>query len=383
MKIALVHDWMTGMRGGEYVFEAIAELTPHAELFTLLYVPASVSPTITALKRHTSRLQKMLKAERRYRYFLPMMPKWIEQFDLSSFDLVISSSHCVAKGVKKAPDAVHISYVHAPMRYMWDRFDEYFGPSRASLPVRIAASLLRKKMQTWDKRVSQPDRVDTLVANSHYIAKQIQAAYGRQAEVICPFADQTRFHRARTPGKHYLMVGAFAPNKRVDLAIEAFNRLKLPLLIVGDGQESTKAKKIAGPTIEFLGKLSNDAIADLYSKCRAFIFPGKEDFGITPIEAMAAGAPVIAYGEGGATESITAQTGFLFQPQTVEALMDAIGKIERGELQLSESASRERAKQFTKEKFQREFSQRILKTWIARGKDPALLPAELLKAANS
>jgi glycosyltransferase involved in cell wall biosynthesis len=304
MRVALVHDWMTGMRGGEYVFEAIAELFPKAELFTLLYVPASVSPTITVLKRHTSPLQKMPGAEKRYRSFLPLMPRWIEGFDLSEFDLVISSSHCVAKGVRKAPDAVHVSYVHAPMRYMWDRFDDYFGPGRASPPVRLAATLLRKRFQDWDRRVSQPDRVDELIANSKYIADQIEAAYGRKAQVIYPFSDFTRFSRQRSPGKGYLMVGAFAPNKRVEIAVEAFNRLKLPLFIVGGGQNKNRIAKLAGPTVELLGNLSNDAIADLYSKCKAFVFPGKEDFGITPLEAMAAGAPVIAFGEGGVIESV-------------------------------------------------------------------------------
>jgi hypothetical protein len=166
------------MRGGEYVLEAISELLPGAELFTLLYVPSSVSPALTILKRHTSRLQTMPKAEKRYRHYLPLMPKWIEQFDLSGFDLVISSSHCVAKGVKKSPDAVHVSYVHAPMRYMWDRFDDYFGRGRASLPTRMAAKFLRPRFQKWDREVSQPDRVDALVANSRYIAEQIQIAYG-------------------------------------------------------------------------------------------------------------------------------------------------------------------------------------------------------------
>jgi glycosyltransferase involved in cell wall biosynthesis len=386
-RVALIHDWMTGMRGGEYVFEAIAELFPKSELFTLLYVPASVSPTITAMKRHTSPLQKMPGAERRYRHFLPMMPRWIEKFDLSSFDLVVSSSHCVAKGVRKSPDAVHVSYVHAPMRYMWDRYDDYFGPGRASPPVRLAAGLLRKRFQEWDRRVSQSDRVDTLIGNSKFIADQIEAAYGRQAQVIYPFADGSRFKRARQPGKTYLMVGAFAPNKRVDLAIEAFNRMKLPLLIVGNGQEKQRLQKIAGPTIDFLGSLSNDAIADLYAKCKAFIFPGKEDFGITPIEAMAAGAPVIAFGEGGANESIVtnigAETGILFRPQTVEALMEAVMKLESGEVKIDEAKCRERAGFFSKGHFQKEISRAVHQTWIARGKDPGLLSEEVLSRVNT
>jgi glycosyltransferase involved in cell wall biosynthesis len=373
MRVALVHDWMTGMRGGEYVFEAIAELFPQAELFTLLYVPASVSPTITVLKRHTSPLQKMPGAEKRYRNYLPLMPKWIEGFDLKDFDLIISSSHCVAKGVRKSQDSVHVSYVHAPMRYMWDRFDDYFGPGRASLPVRMAAQLLRKRFQEWDRRVSQPDRVDKLIANSQYIADQIQAAYGREAQVIYPFSDFSRFSRPRAPGKSYLMVGAFAPNKRVEIAVEAFNRLKLPLFIVGGGQNRARIAKVVGPTVELLGSLSNDAIADLYSKCKAFIFPGKEDFGITPLEAMAAGAPVIAFGEGGVTESVTPQTGVFFTPQTVEALMEAVSRFENGALRIQEEASRERARLFSRERFQKEFAAAVTQAWVARGKNPDLL----------
>lgn len=365
------------MRGGEYVLEAIAELLPGAELFTLLYVPASVSPDLAVLKRHTSALQKMPQAEKRYRHYLPLMPRFIEQFDLTGFDLVISSSHCVAKGVKKAPDAVHVSYVHAPMRYMWDRFDDYFGPGRASLPVRAAAKFLRPRLQEWDRRVSQADRVDALVGNSRFIADQIEAVYGRKADVVYPFANIERFNVPRKPGKSYLIVSAFAPYKRIDLAVRAFNRMKLPLMIVGGGQDSDRLKKIAGPTIDFIGPLSNESIADLYAKCRAFVFPGKEDFGITPVEAMAAGAPVIAFGEGGAAETVTAQTGVLFQPQTEEALIDAVTKIETGTVQISEGSCRARAGEFTRSRFQRELSSIIRRAWVERGKDPALLPSEL------
>lgn len=377
IRVALVHDWLTGMRGGEYVFDAIAELFPRTDLFTLIYVPGKISPSITALKRHTSFLQKLPDAEKRYRYFLPLMPRAIESFDLSEFDLIISSSHCVAKGVRKRPDAVHVSYVHAPMRYIWDRFDDYFGPGRSSALVRTAATVMRGRLQRWDRSVSGKDRVDLMIANSGFISKQIENAYGRESKVIYPFADLSRFNRPRAPGKNYLMVGAFAPYKRIDIAIEAFNRLKLPLLIVGGGQDEEKLRKLAGPTIEFMGQLSNDAITDLYSRCKAFVFPGLEDFGITPLEAMASGAPVIAYGEGGAAETVTEKAGVLFRPQTVEALVEAIEKVERGETGYSEADARARAREFSRERFQTEFVAAVREAWASAGKDSAELEAKL------
>lgn len=370
-RIALIHDWLTGMRGGEYVLEAIAELYPKAELFTLLYIPGRISPNLTTLKRKTSWLQKVPGAEKKYRHFLPLMPSMIEKFDLTGFDLILSSSHCVAKGVRKPKDAVHISYIHAPIRYVWDRFDDYFSPGRSSFPIRLGAQLFRKRLQEWDKSVSTPDKIDVMLANSHFIAEQIQRYYHREAQVIYPFANLNRFTQTRKPGKNYLIVSALAPYKRVDLAIEAFNRLKLPLLIVGSGQDAQRLKKKAGPTITFLGTLSNSAIADLYAKCRAFVFPGIEDFGITPLEAMGAGAPVIALGKGGALETITSKTGLFFKDQTVEALMEAVTKMESNSDQFDESSCRQRAAEFSKERFQREFKASVRAAWLNAGKASA------------
>jgi glycosyltransferase involved in cell wall biosynthesis len=374
IKVALIHDWLTGMRGGEYVLQAIAELFPRPDLFTLLYVPGKIAPELTILKRHTSWLQKIPNAEKRYRHFLPLMPSMIERFDLTGFDLIISSSHCVAKGIRKPQGAVHISYVHAPMRYMWNRYDDYFGGGRSSFPVRIAAQMLRKKLQNWDRSVSGPDRVDMLIANSHYIAQQIREAYHRDSKVIYPFADLTRFQFPRKPGKNYLMVTAFAPYKRIDLAIQAFNILKLPLLIVGSGQDEARLKKIAGPTVEFLGSLSNTTIADLYSKCRALIFPGIEDFGITPVEAMSAGCPVIALKEGGAAETVTEKTGIFFYPQTVEKLVEAVRALERDPHLIAESDCRARAAEFSVDRFQKEFKSAVREAWANAGKKAEDLP---------
>jgi glycosyltransferase involved in cell wall biosynthesis len=372
-RVALVHDWLTGMRGGEYVLEAIAGLFPGADLFTLVAFKDKISPALARHPIHTSFLQKFPGVERRYRQFLPLMPTAIERFDLAGYDLVISSSHCVAKGIPKPKGAVHVSYVHAPMRYMWDRYDEYFGPGVASAPVRVAAAAVRPYLQAWDRRSSRPEQVDAFAANSRFIAGRMRELYGRDARVIYPFADLSRFSGPRDPGPEYLMVGAFAPYKRVDLAIEVFNRLRLPLVIVGQGQDEAKLHAMAGPTVRFAGALSNDEIARAYSRCRAFVFPGKEDFGITPLEALASGAPVIAYREGGAAETVTERTGVFFREQTVEAFSEAVLRVERGEARISETDCRARAAEFGRARFERELSALVHETWVAAGKDPKLL----------
>lgn len=377
LRVALVHDWLTGMRGGEYVLEAIIDLFPQAELFTLLHVSGSVSKKISSLKIHTSWLQNVPGAASRYRNFLPMMPSMIESFDLSGFDLVISSSHCVAKGIRKPPGAVHVSYVHAPMRYIWDRYEDYFGAGRAAPWVRAAAWAVRGRLQEWDRRTSTQDRVDHIVANSHYIATQVERAYGRKASVVYPFADLSRFSAPRIPGNSYLMVGAFAPNKRVDLAIRVFNDLGLPLNVVGSGQDEKRLKAMAKPHIQFLGALSNDEIAKLFSSCRAFVFPGLEDFGITPLEAMAAGSPVIAYAEGGALETVTSETGILFKPQTERALSEAVLEIEKNAVKFLQAVCRDRAAEFSRARFQAEFLNNIKSTWELAGKSVKLLPQSI------
>jgi glycosyltransferase involved in cell wall biosynthesis len=368
-KVAVVHDWLTGMRGGEYVLEAILDLFPTATIHTLLRTCHGLSFRLSTAHCETSWMQHIPLAHLTYRALLPLMPSAIEAFDMKGYDLVISSSHCVAKGIRKDPNSVHVSYVHAPMRYMWDRFDDYFARRRASWPVRAAAHLFRNRLQRWDYGASQANRVDTLIANSSYIAEQIRRNYKRHATVVHPFVDLSRFHHPRRAGKHYLAVGAFAPYKRIDVAIEAFNKMGLPLNIVGTGQDGSRLRRIAGPTIRFLGNLSNQEIAALYATCRAFVFPGQEDFGITPLEAMAAGAPVIAYAAGGATETVTTKTGLLFAPQTADALIDAVNRLETGNVTFEETDCRSRAAQFTRAKFQKQFIAVVQHAWQQAGKD--------------
>jgi glycosyltransferase involved in cell wall biosynthesis len=357
MRVAVVHDWLNGMRGGEKVLEAILELYPQADVFTLIADPHRLSPAILSRRIFVSFLQKIPGALRYYRHLLPLMPWAVSTLDVSRYDLVISSSHCVAKGVRRSRRAVHVSYVHAPMRYMWFRFEDYFGKKQVSFWVRLAAQILRPWIQGWDRRVSQANRVDALVANSRFIASQIDSAYSRTAEVVHPFVDLARFSRPRDPKDFCLMVGAFAPNKRVDLAIEAFNQLGRRLLIVGNGQEENRLRKMAGPTIEFLGEQSGAKISELYSQCQAFIFPGVEDFGITPLEAMASGAPVVAFAQGGALETVTEETGVFFSAQDAGSLIEAISTLEKNQRsgKISESACRSRAQLFTRDRFKREF----------------------------
>ena len=322
LKVALVHDWLTGMRGGEKCLEVLCELFPDADLYTLLHQKGKLSQNIESRSIRTSFVQHLPFGLKKYRHYLPLFPLAIEQFDLSAYDLIVSSSHCVAKGVRINNSTYHISYVHTPMRYVWDQFNTYFRQPRTSWPVRIGAELMRPYLQRWDRNTAK--RVDTFLCNSNNIRKKILEYYGRESQVIYPPVDLSRFKPGDTKADYYLMVGAFAPNKRVDLAVHAFNKLKLPLKISGSGQDEEYCRSIAGETIEFLGTLSNEKLLELYQQARALVFPGEDDFGITPLEAQACGTPVIAFAAGGVLETVTDQTGLFFKEQNVEALVKAV-----------------------------------------------------------
>jgi len=311
-RVALVHDWLTGMRGGEKCLEVLCEIFPRADLYTLVHVPGSVTPVIEQRRVRTSFVQRLPRARTAYRRYLPLFPAAIERFDLAAYDLVVSTSHCVAKGVRAAPQALHVCYCHTPMRYVWDQFDAYFGPGRAGPATRIAAHLTRGMLQRWDVRTAA--RVDSFIANSAHVQQRIQSYYRRDAIVIQPPVDCARFTiDRRGPDDYFLVVAAFAGYKRIDLAIEAARVAGVRLVVVGRGPDASRLERLAqGARVEFLAWQSDADLARLYARCRALLFPGEEDFGISPLECMAAGRPVIALGRGGALETVVdGMTGIL------------------------------------------------------------------------
>ncbi|MFT4541764.1 MAG: glycosyltransferase involved in cell wall biosynthesis [Planctomycetota bacterium] len=299
MKTAIVHDWLTGMRGGEKVLEAFFELFPDADLFTLVYVEGSVSKLIADRKIQTSFLDRIPLVKRYYRYALPIMPMAIETLDLTGYDLVISSSHCVAKGVVARPGAVHISYTHSPMRYIWDLWPRYFPPK--GLKGALAQPLLTW-LRTWD--VTASARVDHFVANSNFVAERIERYYRRKATVIEPPVDVRALSISDPPGDTYLMVSALVESKGLEIAVRAFNELGRPLRIVGQGPLLKELRHMAGPNIELTGRLSDKGLKAAYRDARAIVHTAVEDFGIVALEAAASGRPVIALGVGGSLETV-------------------------------------------------------------------------------
>ena len=327
MPTAIVHDWLTGMRGGEKVLESIGALYPDADVYTLLHVPGSTSPAIERRRIRTSFLQHLPGASRFYRHYLPVFPTAIEQFDLDGYDLIISSSHCAAKAVVAPGGSRHLCYCHSPMRYAWDQFEAYFGRQRVG---RIGEAALRPVLAwlaRWDAATTT--RVHRFLANSRFVASRIRRYYGRPADVVYPPVD-TEFYQpdATSAGDHFLVVSALVPYQCVDLAIAACQRAGAPLRIVGTGPDRDRLERGAGPSVTFLGQISDEAIRDEYRRARAVILAGEEDFGIVPVEAQACGRPVVALGRGGALETvIDGETGVLFADATPESLAAALERL--------------------------------------------------------
>lgn len=358
MKLAIVHDWLTNMGGAERIIRIFHELFSDAPIYTLVYNEENMPQDFRNMDIHTSFIQKLPFAEKKYQSYLPLMPTAVEQFDLSEYDMILSSSTACAKGVIPKTDTLHICYCNTPMRYAWDMYHEY--TSSKGRISKIIIAFLMNYIRLWDRLSA--DRVDYFIANSKNVARRIQKHYKRDAEVIYPPVNTNFYTPCGQAGDYYLIVSRLVPYKKIDLAVEAFNRLGLPLKIIGDGSELKTLKSRAKTNIEFLGKLSDEEVRDYYRGCKAFIFPGEEDFGITPVEAQACGRPVIAYGKGGALETIVDQvTGMFFYEQSVEALTKAVTVFEETIDNYNTEKIRQNALNFSEEVFKNKIVEFISK----------------------
>jgi glycosyltransferase involved in cell wall biosynthesis len=354
LRVAVVHDWLVANGGAERTLARILECYPQADLFTLVdFMPQEERGFLGERRIYTSFLQRLPFARRRYRSYLPLMPLAIESFDLSEYDLVISSSFCVAKGVLTGPDQVHVSYVHSPMRFAWDLQHQYL--QQHGLDRGLKGLLARKllfDLRNWDSRTA--NGVDHFIANSHFIARRVWKVYRREAVVIHPPVNTEFFQPgAGEREDFYLTAGRQVPYKCTRLIIEAFAQLpQRRLIVIGDGPESERLKAMAGPNVQMLGYQPNSVVRDHMQRARAFVFAAQEDFGIAPVEAQACGTPVIAYGKGGVTESvIEGRTGMFFPQQSAEALVSALQQFERRLVTFSASEIRANAVRFGAERF--------------------------------
>ncbi len=360
LRVAIIHYWFTGYGGGERVIEAFAGMFPQADFFALVASERGIPAALSNRRLTTSFVGRLPGAKRWYRHFLPLYPFALEQFDLSGYDLVISSESGPAKGVIAPPGACHICYCHSPMRYLWDMYHPY---RKGMNPLaRAAFSLAAHYVRQWD--VTTAARVDHFVANSQYVSARIRKYYRRGSTVIHPPVDVSAGYLSQETDGCYLVVSRLVPYKRVDLAIEACNRLGRRLRVVGAGPEEKRLRRLAGTNIEFLGNLDERRLRECYARSRALLFPAEEDFGIVPVEAQAFGCPVVAYGRGGALETVIGleeggdpetATGIFFDEQTAESLAGAIGRFEKIEGEFSPEFIRASAQRFSLERFKEEF----------------------------
>ena len=363
-RIAIVHDWIVSMRGGERVLESLCRLYPRAPVFTLRYERRAVSATIAAQDVRTAFTDLLARhlplGAAGFRMLLPLFPKAIESLPLAEFDLVISSSHAVAKGAIAAPRALHLSYVHSPMRYIWEAADDYAPAVPGGLLGRAAFAALARRLRRWD--VASTERVHAMAANSVYTQARIRRVYGRDSQVIEPPVDAARFASVPDPAPSpdgqgsYLCVSALVPYKRVELAVRAFSRPgeQRRLVVVGDGPERARLTRLAGPNVVLRGRVDDDELLALYAACRAVVHPALDDFGIVPVEALAAGRPVVAFAAGGSLDSVRdGETGVLFAQPTPEALAAAVERLER--LVFAPARLRAAAQRFDRTTFERRF----------------------------
>ena len=363
MKIAIVCDWLVTYAGAEKVLEQILNVFPEADLFALVdFYPENSRAFIKNKKVVTSFIQKLPKAKTKYRNYLPLMPLAIEQLDVTGYDVVISSSHCVAKGVITSPNQVHISYVHSPIRYAWDLQHQYLREAGLNKGLKgwIAKAILHY-MRLWDYRTA--NNVDYFIANSNFIAKRIWKCYRRKAKVIYPPVDVDSFEFCERKEDFYLTASRMVPYKKMDLIVEAFSKMPdKKLIVIGDGPDFNKIKPKAGKNVTLLGYQPFEVLKEHMQKAQAFIFAAEEDFGITPVEAQACGTPVIAYGKGGALETVIGAdneiaTGVFFEEQTVESICKAVAKFEKVKNKINPKNCRANAERFSNERFLREIKE--------------------------
>jgi len=356
MRVAVIHDWLPLVGGAERVLEQILEVYPQAHIYTLFdFVSREDAPFLEGKKVTTSFLQKFPKLHRYYRNLLPLLPYAIEQFDLRQYDLIVSSSSAVAKGIISSPDQLHVCYCHSPMRYAWDLQEHYLKHTGLSSGLRsVFIRYVLHKMRMWD--VVSSNRVDAFIANSSYIGQRINKTYRRESTVINPPVNINRFKLATNKADFYLAASRQVPYKRIDLIVEAFNQCPdKRLVVIGNGPEHKKIRALAGPNVEILGYQSDEVLVDHMRRAKAFVFAAQEDFGILPVEAQACGTPVIAYGRGGARETvIDKRTGLLFDEQTLPSLLDALERFERLQSKFSPTEIRSHAASFSEARFKQE-----------------------------
>ncbi len=369
MRVALVHEWLVDYSGSERVLEQILNVFPEADLFALVeFLPPNLKSFIQNKSVKTSFIQKLPFAKKKYRAYLPLMPLAVEQFDVSGYDLIISSSHAVAKGVLTGPDQLHISCVCSPMRYAWDLQHQYLHESGLDKGLKgWLAKWMLHKIRLWDVRTA--NGVDAFAAISKFIARRIYKVYGRDATVIYPPVDVSAFTLKEKKEDFYLTASRMVPYKKVDLIVEAFSRMpEKKLVVIGNGPDFKKVKAKAGQNITFMGFLPFEGLRDYMQRAKAFVFAAEEDFGIIPVEAQACGTPVIAYGKGGALETICGldnenPTGLFFHEQTIDSLIEAVSRFEQASDKFNPSVCRQNAVRFSPERFRNEFSAFVEKEW--------------------
>lgn len=369
LNVGIVADWLVAFAGAERVVKDMVDIYPDCEIYTAIeYLNEDARQLFSSKKIHTSFAQKLPRAKTKYQKYLPFLPLAIEQLDVSKHDIILSSSHAIAKGVLTGPDQLHISYVHSPIRYAWDMQHQYLREAGLDKGFKgFIAKWILHKIRVWDSRTS--NGVDHFIANSKFIARRIKKVYGREADVIYPPVDVERFTLQENKKDYFFTASRMVPYKRIDLIVEAFTKMpEKKLVVIGSGSEMEKIKSKAGENVEILGYQSNDIMLEHMQNAKAFVFAAEEDFGITPVEAQACGTPVIAFGKGGVLETVRPfgvdrATGVFFNEQTVESIVEAVNRFENINEKILPIDCRENAMKFSSERFKKEMQNYVSSKW--------------------